>query len=142
MLAPFAYAVALIAYICFGAAVLALAIALAIVPRTRPWARWLAGGVIGSYPGVFIFQLLTLPLAVCVFVLLWLLSRFETHVGAPFAIACVLSVLVLGLGASLVGFFTGWSVGSAVAFGTPVLDAISLTWAGRLLRRLWPLSLE
>jgi hypothetical protein len=133
---------ALIAYVCFGAAVLAVAIALAILPSTRAWARWLAGGVIGSYPGVFIFQLLTLPIAACVFALLWLLSHFNTHVSAPFAIACVVSVLVLGVGASLAGFLTGWSVGSAVAFGTPVLDAFASTWAGRLLRRLWPLPLE
>jgi hypothetical protein len=71
---PFVYAMFLFVYVCFGAAVLAVAMFLALIPRARPAARWFAGGIIGSYPGVFLFQLAGAPVLVGIVLLMWLLS--------------------------------------------------------------------
>jgi hypothetical protein len=139
---PFDYWMALFTYVCFGVVVLAVAVVLALIPRTRPLARSIAGGIIGSYPGVFVFQLATIPVIGCVGILISMLSSFDSHMASRIALALVAFIIILALSTSLAGFFTGWSVGAAVARGTPVFDAIALTWAGRLLRRLWPVELH
>ena len=142
MLAPSVYAMFLFVYVCFGAAVLAVAMLLAFFPRTRPAARSLAGGIIGSYPGVFLFQLAGAPVLVGITLLLWLLSKVAPNLGPTLPVSFVIFFLLFSLLVSLAGFITGWSVGAAMALGTPGFDAFALTWIGRLLRRLWPVRLE
>lgn len=139
---PFVYAMFLFVYVCIGAAVLAVAMLLALIPRARPAARWFAGGIIGSYPGVFLFQLAGAPVLVGIVLLMWLLSTVAPNLGPTLPVSLAIFFMLFSLLVSLAGFITGWSVGSAVALGTPVFDAFALTWAGRLLRRLWPVRLE
>jgi hypothetical protein len=134
----FAYFLAFAAYLCFGAAVLVFAAALAIVPAARLTARRLAGGVIGSYPGVLVFQVLSLPVLVCLWLVAWVLSHF---MAPSFAAGMTAAVLFLGVfaGASVVGFMTGWSAGADVATGMSITAAVSRTWLVRkigVLRRL------
>jgi hypothetical protein len=67
---------------------------------------------------------------------------FAPDPGPTIPVAIAVFFMLFSLLLSLAGFATGWSVGSAVARGTPVFDAFAVTWAGRLLRRFWPVRLE
>jgi hypothetical protein len=131
----FAYFLALAAYLCFGAATLVLAAALAVVPVARVTAKRLAGGVIGSYPGVFLFQMLSMPVLISLWLLIWLLSRF---ILLSVAVGMAAAVLALGVFAvaSLAGFMTGWSAGADVATGMSVTAAVGRTWLVRKIRVL------
>lgn len=132
----------LIVYVCMGAAVLAVAMLLTLFPRARPVARLIAGGIIGSYPGVFLFQLAGAPVLVGLVLLTGLLSTYAPNLSPAIPVSIAVFFMLFSLLISLAGFATGWSVGAAVARGTSLFDAIARTWAGRLLGRLWPVFLE
>ena len=57
----FGYAMILMTYVMAGAVGLAVCLLLAFFPPLRAGARRTAGGIIGSFAGVFLFQILTLP---------------------------------------------------------------------------------
>jgi hypothetical protein len=130
----FAYFLALSAYLCFGAVALALAAALAVVPAARGMAKRFAGGVIGSYPGVFLFQVLSLPVLLALGLLIWLLNRaFQSGSLVAAAVGLTEALLLLGAfaAASLAGFVTGWSVGAEVATGMSIRSAVGRAWLVR-----------
>jgi len=134
----FAYAMILFAYVCFGGVALAIAVILAIAPGTRRLARRLAGGVIGSYPGVFLFQILAVPLLAAVWGACWMLRRVFPQPDNQFgAVALITILFVLGIFAcmSILGFITGWSAGSGVALGVPLGAALRRTWIARWARK-------
>jgi hypothetical protein len=135
----FVYFLALSAYLCFGAVALALAAALAVVPAARVMAKRLAGGVIGSYPGVFLFQALSLPVLMALGLLIWLLNRaFQSDTVVAAAVGLTEAMLILGVfaAASLAGFVTGWSVGAEVATGMSIRAALGRAWLVRKFREL------
>jgi hypothetical protein len=135
----FVYFLALAAYLCFGAVALVLAAALAVVPAARTTAKRLAGGVIGSYPGVFVFQALSLPVLMALGLLIWLLNRaFQAGSAVAAAVGFTEAMLILGVfaAASFAGLVTGWSVGAEVATGMSVRAAVGRTWFVRKLREL------
>jgi hypothetical protein len=129
----FPYILALFAYIAFAACVLLVAALLAIPHQTRSFAKRLAASMIGSFPGVFLFQMLAFP-----FVLVVLLMLFVTYavfhpsdgwqgfiiVGFGLLMFCIFGV------ASLVGFYAGWRVAWEFAAGRSIRDFLG---ADRLL---------
>jgi hypothetical protein len=58
-----AYFLALFVYVALALLSLSFAALLAVVPRWRSPAGWLALGVAGSFPGVFTFQVMVVPFA-------------------------------------------------------------------------------
>jgi hypothetical protein len=119
----FAYLAALLTYVCIAGLGLVFCLALALSPSHRQSAKQIAGGVIGSFPGVFLFQAVSAPL-VAVAVLLFLGMHQVTGElsGASQAIVVVLALLsTLGLfaAASVARFLVGWGVGYRVASGMP-----------------------
>ena len=59
----FVYVMALMVYIAIACAVWFVAVVLAFPRRTREFARRIAAGMAGSFPGVFLFQFIAAPLA-------------------------------------------------------------------------------
>jgi hypothetical protein len=128
----FAYVLAVAAYAALGVVVLAAALLLAIWPRGRPAARRIAGGIIGSFPFVFFFQGLSLPVLVAIWSVWFLVGMWSDAPGGPDTML-VMSGLALMLAtfvaASVIGFITGWGVGARMASGTPVREALRTSWA-------------
>lgn len=135
----FGYAMMLLTYVMAGAVGLAVCLVLAIFPPLRTGARRTAGGIIGSFPGVFLFQVLTLPLLALVLFVLWCVSQILGHLdGIPQEIwIAMIMTLTLGVsvGASILGFVMGWGVGARIATGMPVKGALKssriLKWVAR-----------
>jgi hypothetical protein len=112
----FLYFIALVLYVGLACAVWGWAILIALIPRKRAFAKRLAAGMAGSFPGVFICQILSAPL-----IALWLLIAYGiTGFFSPPPLLAVLLVLpVFGIAAlaSLIGFYLGWNVAWELAAG-------------------------
>lgn len=103
---------------------------LALNSRTQPLATRLAAGMAGSFPGVFLAQLVSGPPLVAMMILGMVLGgllKDDGSVGIP----CVLVGMVVFASASLVGFCTGWALAWRVASGRSLWDAVvSDSWLG------------
>ena len=120
----FAYFAALVAYLGLAALGLVLCLAAAAFVSSRQQAKRIAGGILGSFPGVFAFQVVAIPI---VAVALLGLLGFQAVTGE---LAGTAQVVVIGLsllatvgvfaGASVLGFVVGWGVGYRVASGMPI----------------------
>lgn len=124
----FVYLLALVGYIAVACAIWLVALVLAVPPRTRAFAKRVAAGMAGSFPGVFLFQLLTAPLVA--FVLLFIGGIFRLfHPGDAVAVVLIVVLALLTFGivaaASLLGFHTGWRVGWELAAGRSVRALLS-----------------
>jgi hypothetical protein len=116
----FPYIYALMAYIAIACAVWFVAVVLAFPRRTRKFAKRIAAGMAGSFPGVFLFQLLSAPLAVVVLLLFGeIFSVFKPAGGWEDICFIGLFLGTVGLVAvmSLLGFYTGWRVAWELAAG-------------------------
>lgn len=113
---------ALMGYIAVACAVWLVAALLAVPQRTRALAKRIAAGMAGSFPGVFLFQLFSVPIVAFVLLLIggifWLFHPRDT--GATLLIVS-LALLTFGIVAiaSLLGFYTGWRVAWELAAGRP-----------------------
>ncbi|HEY2330109.1 MAG TPA: hypothetical protein VGI63_09900 [Verrucomicrobiae bacterium] len=104
------------AYIAAACAVWLVAIILAIPQRTRTLAKKIAAGMAGSFPGVFLFQLLAAP----PFVLFLLVIAGISHFFRPpdiLIIFLALFIISIPAIASLLGFYAGWRVAWELAAG-------------------------
>jgi hypothetical protein len=112
----FAYILALTAYIAVACIVWSIAIVLAFPRRTRILAKKIAAGMAGSFPGVFLFQLLSAPLLALVLLTIGGISHFFRP---PDIIIIVLVLFIVSIPtvASLLGFYTGWRVAWELAAG-------------------------
>lgn len=140
----FLYLLALMVYFLAACAVWAVAIILAFSHRRRALAKKIAAGMAGSFPGVFLFQLISAP----VVVLILLSIAGLAHLGQPpdaiiavIAPLVVLFVFAIPAIASLLGFYTGWRVGWELAAGHSAreflrTDRLLAPVVGFLLRRL------
>ena len=116
----FVYILALMGYFAVACAVWVVAVVLAIPSRTRGLAKRLAAGMAGSFPGVFLFQILAAPFVASVLLLgggiFWLF-----HPGDIGSTVFMVTVAVLSFGivaaASLLGFYVGWRIAWEVASG-------------------------
>jgi len=112
----FAYLLALIVYFAGACVVWGVAIALAFSPRTRDLSKRIAAGMAGSFPGVFLFQLISVPL---LGVILLTIAGLSHLFRPPDVIIIVLALFTIAIPvvASLLGFYTGWRVAWEVAAG-------------------------
>ncbi len=132
----FVYIHLLILYVAVACVVWIVAAVLAIPHRTRMLAKKIAVGMAGSFPGVFIFQLLSAPLLALVLLIVGVLSRlFRTPDVLIIVFAlCILSVPAV---ASLLGFYAGWRVAWELAAGRSAREFLAKDRAvGPLLRFL------
>jgi len=117
----FVYFFAWLAYVCLGGLGLVLCFAYMLSPSHRQIAKQLAGGIIGSFPGVFIFQVMSVPLILAaVFLILGfnqVAGELDEMSHTIFAGFFLLSTIGLFAGASITGFLVGWRVGYRIACG-------------------------
>jgi len=112
----FAYIMALMLYIAAACVVWIVAIGLAFSPRTRTLAKKIAAGMAGSFPGVFLFQLISAPLFALMLLAVFAMSHFFRP---PDVIIIFLALFIIAIPAvaSLLGFYTGWRVAWELAAG-------------------------
>jgi hypothetical protein len=112
----FAYILALMVYIGAACVVWGVAIVLAFPQRTRALAKKIAAGMAGSFPGVFLFQLISVPLLAVILLTIAGISHFFRP---PDAVIIVLALVIISIptAASLLGFYTGWRVAWELAAG-------------------------
>ncbi len=131
----FPYIIALMVYFAVAGVVWTVALFLSLEPSMRPLAKRLAAGMAGSFPGVFLFQLLCVPVLALVFLLLHGLAL----VGRPPAlilVAIALFVISIPVAASLRGFYVGWRVAWEWAAGRSPRAFVASDWLlGPILRR-------
>jgi hypothetical protein len=141
----FLYILALMIYFVVACAVWTVAIILAFSHRRRALAKKIAAGMAGSFPGVFLFQLISAPLVALILLTIIGIS----HLGQPpdiiIAILAPLVVLfIIGIPAvaSLLGFYTGWRVAWELAAGRSAREFLRtdriLAPVVRFLRRRLP----
>ena len=121
---------AMAVYLVLGIAALVAALLLAVWPPVRQTARWLAGGVIGSFLFLLFFQGLSLPVIVVIatfFLGVWF-GPFNT-LNMIIGFGALGLMLVVFVTASVTGLITGWGIGARIASGTPVRDALRASWA-------------
>jgi hypothetical protein len=137
----------LIAFVtCWAAYLIAVGVglmvctAMAIAPAVRTSAKRFASGLIGSVPGVAIFQLAALPVVAVIVGLLWALQRALGDLTGVAAIVWGVVVVVGTIGvfalASLCGFVSGWATGVRVIGGIPIGTALRESLAFRLWLRM------
>src|SRR6266852_3654219 len=137
----FAYILALIVYIAAACAVWIVAIVLAFPQRTRALAKKIAAGMAGSFPGVFLFQLISAPLLA---VMLLTIAGISHFLRPPDVIIIVLALFIISIPAvaSLLGFYTGWRVAWELAAGRSAREFLRsdrvIGPVVRLLRRRLP----
>ena len=117
----FAYILALMVYIAAACVVWMVAIVLAFSPRTRAFAKKIAAGMAGSFPGVFLFQLISAPLLA---VMLLTIAGISHFFRPPDVIIIFLALFIISIPAvaSLLGFYTGWRVAWELAAGRSVRE--------------------
>ena len=116
------YILALMGYIAVACAVWLGAVVLAVSQQTRDLARRLAAAMAGSFPGVFLFQLLAAPV---VLILLFFGGIFWLfHPGDAGKAVLIVTMVLLMFGvvaaASLLGFYAGWRSAWEFAAGRSV----------------------
>ncbi len=123
----FPYLTALTGYVALSVCALAIAAVLAVVPPTRSFAKKLAAGVCGSFPGVFLFQVLVVPIVMLLLLLVMAISAILPQGGNAQGVVVVgLAFLIFFIfaGASLAGFYTGFWLAWDFAAGRPPRDLL------------------
>jgi hypothetical protein len=112
----FAYVMALMAYFVVACGVWCVAVVLGFPRNTRALAKKIAAGMAGSFPGVFLFQLVSAPFLALVLLSVGGISYFFRP---PDVVIVLLALLLVGIPAvaSLLGFYTGWRIGWELASG-------------------------
>jgi hypothetical protein len=135
-----AYFAILFIYVCIACIGLALCLIIAVSPSRRNIAKRIAGGIVGSFPGVFLFQALSMPFVIVALLLYLGLNQVIGELSGVsqviYATLALLSTFGLFTVASITGFFVGWGVGYRIAAGVPFITSIQ---ASRVLA--YPLSL-
>jgi len=101
--------------------------------------------MVGTFPGVFFFQLVAAPVAFAVLLIAWLVWRLiepgnSTTTENPIVIGTSIAVVLIDLlvigGMSLLGFYEGWRAGWQISKGSRWRDAIAHGPSARILRNL------
>lgn len=118
----FGYVMVLMVYIAVACAVWFIAVVLAFPRCTRQIAKRIAAGMAGSFPGVFLFQLLSVPLFALYFLVIrgiaWVFPPKDGLITSDRLILalCLLTIGIMAV-VSLLGFYTGWRVAWELAAG-------------------------
>ena len=112
----FVYVMALMVYVAIACAVWCVALVLAFPRSTRVLAKKIAAGMAGSFPGVFLFQLLSAPLIALALVSVGGIAHL---LRPPDVVIVLLALFIVCIPAvaSLLGFYTGWRVAWGLAAG-------------------------
>lgn len=119
----FVYLMVLMCYLAVACAVWLLALILAVRRQSRPLAKQLAAGMAGSFPGVFLFQILAAPVAASVLLLTGgIFALFHPGDTGKLLLILAMALIVFGIiaVASLLGFYAGWRAGWEFAAGRSV----------------------
>ena len=101
--------------------------------------------MVGTFPGVFIFQLVAAPVAFAVLLVVWLVGRLidpgnstttENPIVIGTSIAVILADLLIVGGMSILGFYEGWRAGWQISKGRRWRDAIEHGPSARIFRCL------
>jgi hypothetical protein len=121
-----------------------------LAQRTRPLSRPLCFAMGGTFPFVFVYQIIAAPFVAGLLFAVWAFAKIlgpgaSTTSNSPlvdvvFAGGAFLA-LSLVLGMSLAGFYEGWRVGWACGTGRRFLEVMWEGPAARRLRRLLPRAL-
>ena len=137
---PFAvtvtYCLAAAVYVALACAILLIALFLSVGARTRPAARWLAGGVLGSVPFALFFQGLSLPVLVAIAFVPLLVAPWSQPGEAPLVIVELIELALMAtifVAASVTGLIAGWGIGAQVARGASRGEALRASRAMRTL---------
>jgi hypothetical protein len=127
-----AYLFAMAVCLALGVIALAVGLLLAVWPRGRQTARWLAGGTIGSLLFLVFFQGLSLPVLVLIAAVPFFLGIWSGPADTPnmiIAMGALGLMLAVFLVASIAGLIAGWGIGARVASGMSVRGALSASRA-------------
>src|SRR5947208_3398000 len=134
MFAPLAlYMLALGAYVAFACLVWCVCLVLPFSSRTRTLGFRIAAAMLGSFPGVFLFQMLSVPKIGAIALLgLGLVSsigpsEFALGIGVGLGLTMFANFAI----ASTLGFYVGWRLAWEIASGRSVRELIT---SGRLVR--------
>jgi hypothetical protein len=114
-----------------------------VLRKTRPYAWPLALAMAGTFPGVFLFQIIAAPVVIAVLIVVWLVGQAlepgpihttDNPVVIAMGVAAVLTIFAFVLGMSVAGFYEGWRTGWLVAKGENWQDVIRQRWPVRLMR--------
>lgn len=124
----FGYVMILAMYVMAALAGLAICLVLAALPSMRRASAQIAGGIIGSFPGVFLFQALAAPFLFITFVVLWsvqhVIGPFDGAAQIAWGALVVISTFGFFLSVSIIGFTIGWRIGARAASGMPIRSAL------------------
>ena len=144
----FLYLLALMLYLAAACVVWVVAMFLAFFQGTRALAKKIAAGMAGSFPGVFLFQLISAPLVAFILLTIAGISHFgqpsDTIIAllTPLIVLSVLFIIAIPTLASLLGFYAGWRIGWELAAGRSAREFLRtdrmLGPAVRFLRRRLP----
>ncbi|WP_124950088.1 hypothetical protein [Sulfuriferula thiophila] len=123
-----AYFTILFIYVCIACIAVALCLIVAVSSSRRNIAKRIAGGIVGSFPGVFLFQALSMPFVIAALLLCLGLNQVIGELSGAsqviYATLALLSTFGLFTVASITGFIVGWGVGYRVASGIALKTAI------------------
>ena len=122
----------LTAHLAVAGLVWVVALCLAPFPSRRPLAKQLAAGMAGTFPGVLLLLLLSVPVVVLALLLVSGLAKLNLPDAViSFLLLCSISIPIV---ASLRGLYVGWRVAWEWAAGRSPGEIIASEW---LLGRIW-----
>ena len=141
----FLYILASMIWVCLACMVWLTAGCLCILPQTRSFAKSISVAMLGTFPGVFLFQLVAAPIAVAILVVGGLVGRLiepgnSTTTEHPFVIGTSVAVILIDFtivaGMSLLGCCEGWRAGWQISKGLSWRNAIEGGASARVFRSL------
>lgn len=141
----FAYLLALMIWIFFACLTWLAAGVMALAARTRHLSRPLCFAMAGTFPFVFVYQVVAAPFVASILLIIWAFWKMmepgaSEMTDSPLIIAVSLGGAFLSFGVmlamSLAGFFEGWRTGWACANGRSFMEVASGQPTARLLLRL------
>lgn len=130
----FAYAMARIVWLFIACVVWFVAGLLLLLPRTRSLARPFCLAMVGTFPCVFIYQVVVAPVVGAILLAAWALGK----ISEPGSITMALLSFGAMFCMPLAGFYEGWRIGWECGKGRPWREAIQEGQTAALLRRLLP----
>lgn len=149
MPATFLYLMAFMIWMALAVLVWLVAGVLFFARRTRPVGRSLALAMAGTFPGVFLFQLLAAPVVILILVAMHVLWKAaEPGASAATDNPVVIAGSIVGaflasgivLGVSVAGFCEGWRIGWTYGQGRGLRDAVEDGLFARAVRRFMRLE--
>lgn len=138
MPAPGVYLLALMLYVGAGFLFCLACLLLAVFPKTRSASLRAAACMIATYPGVFLYQLISLPLMAVLLVVVTIgvsVLDMNEHPNVVLGVL-VMPVAAFG-GVSLAGFISGWRIARTALVERSMTAGLRKDLLVTCCRRLW-----